>query len=271
MIKLLREYKKHSTYRMHEGLIPYVKKIKDIEETSKYNEFKIPNDSKSLEVLEKISDKLKVAKLKKLKNRKPTYDNMNQGNEAWKIERTKFVTSTASTASRGNKAIETHALRLAVIEKFGLQEELYLESQMSSVELMNRGTKYEPLIRDMINHDLNENFKPIIAKNGLYMSSLDGLNSKRDLILEIKTIKVIDFFKYQTGLESPIDKHREQLVHQQGVTGIKDTILVCYSPILDTYQIHNFRATDSELIELFDTEDSLREKKSYYMEELDCE
>jgi len=268
MIKLLREYKKHSTYKIHKDLIPYVEKLEDIEATAKSNEFKIPNGSKSLEVLERISDKLKVAKLKKIKNRKPTYVNMKQDNEAWKIERTKYVTS---TASRGNKAIEEHALRLAIIEKYGLEEEMYLESQMSSVELMHRGTEFEPLVRDMVNHRLNEDFKPIIAKNGLYMASLDGLNSKRDLILEIKTVKVIDFFKYQVGLESPVDKHREQLIHQQGVTGIKDTILVCYSPIFSEYQIWNFRATDSELIELFDTEQSLREKKSYYMEELACE
>jgi len=142
---------------------------------------------------------------------------------------------------------------------------------MTAVDLMRRGTEFEPLIRDMINNDLNEDFTPIIAKNGLYMSSLDGLNSKRDLILEIKTIKVIDFFKYQVNIESAIDKHREQLVHQQGVTGIKDTILVCYSPILDMYQMFNFRASDDELIELFDIEKNLREKKDYYIEELDNE
>jgi len=268
MIKLLREYKNHSTYRVHKDLIPYVNKIEDVETTSKDSEFKIPNDSKSIGILEKISDKLKVAKLKKLKNRKPAYEDMEQGTDKWKISRLKHVTS---TAPRGNKAIETHALRLAIIEKYGLEEEMYLESEMSSTELMNRGTKYEPLIRDMINHDLKEDFKPIIAKNGLYMASLDGLNSKRDLILEIKTIKVIDFFKYKIGVESPIDKHREQLIHQQGVTGIRNTILVCYSPILDTYQIWNFRATDSEILELFDTENSLREKKNEYIGRLDYE
>jgi len=268
MIKLVREYKNHSTYIVHKDLIPYAEKLEDIEPTSRKNEIKINNNSESIRILENISDKLKIAKLKKLKNRKPTYDNMKQDNEAWKIERTKYVTS---TAPRGGEAIENHALRLAVIGKYGLEEEMYLEAQMSSVELMHRGTEFEPLIRDKINHELNEDFKPIIAKNGLYMSSLDGLNSKRDMILEIKTIKVIDFFKYQTGLESPIDKHRDQLIHQQGVTGIKDTILVCYSPIFNEYQIWNFRATDSELIELFDTEDSLRKKRDYYLEELDCE
>jgi len=268
MIKLLREYKKHSTYRIHKDLIPYAEKLEDIEGTNKENEFKIPNSSKSLEILEKISDRLKKTKLQKIKNLKPTYDNMKQDSEAWKIERTKYVTS---TAPRGGETIENHALRLAVIERYGLEEEMYLETQMSSVELMHRGTEFEPLIRDKINHELNEDFKPIIAKNGLYMSSLDGLNSKKDLILEIKTIKVIDFFKYKIGVESPIDKHRKQLVHQQGVTGIKDTILVCYSPILGEYQTFDFTATDSELIELFDTEENLREKKNYYMEELGCE
>jgi len=268
MIKLLREYKKHSTYKLHKDLIPYVKKLEDIEGTNKENEFKIPNSSKSLDILEKISDRLKKTKLQKIKNLKPTYEDMEQGTDKWKISRLKHVTS---TAPRGNKAIETHALRLAIIEKYGLEEEMYLESEMTSVELMQRGTKYEPLIRDMINHDLNEDFKPIIAKNGLYMSSLDGLNSKRDLILEIKTIKVIDFFKYKIGLESPIDKHKEQLIHQQGVTGIRNTILVCYSPILDEYQTFNFTATDSEILELFDTENSLREKKSEYIGRLDYE
>jgi len=268
MIKLVREYKNHSTYRVHKDLIPYVEKLEDIEATAKSNEVKIPNDSKSIGILKKISDKLKVAKLQRLKSRKPAYVNMKQGNEAWKIERTKYVTS---TASKGTKAIETHALRLAIIEKYGLQEEMYLEDQMTSVELMRRGTEFEPMIRDMINHKVNEDFKPIIAKNGLYMSSLDGLNSKRDTILEIKTIKVIDFFKYQIGVESPIDKHREQLIHQQGVTGIRNTILVCYSPILDEYQTFNFTATDSEILELFDTENSLREKKNEYIGRLDYE
>jgi hypothetical protein len=268
MIKLLREYKNHAIYRVHKDLIPYAERLEDVEGTSKNNEIKIKHDSNSLSILEKISDKLKISKLQNIKTRKPAYDNMSQDSQEWKIERTKYVTS---TAPRGAKAIDSHALRMAIIEKYGLQEEMYLESEMSSIELMRRGTEFEPLVRDMINNDLKEDFKPIIAKNGLYMSSLDGLNSKRTTILEIKTIKVIDFFKYKTGLESPIDKHREQLVHQQGVTGIKDTILVCYSPILDTYQIWNFRASDSELIELFDTEESLREKKEYYLEELDCE
>jgi len=270
MIKLVRQYKNHATYRVHKDLISYAQKLEDVEATNKDNEFKIINDSASINILETISEKIKATKAKEARKRgaKVSYSHMEQGNDKWLIERTKYITS---TAPRGAKAIDEHALRMAIIEKYGLEEELHLESRMAPMELMRRGNEFEPLIRDMINNDLNEDFKPIIAKNGLYMSSLDGLNSKRDLILEIKTIKVIDFFKYQVNIESAIDKHREQLVHQQGVTGIKDTILVCYSPILDMYQMFNFRASDDELVKLFDTEKNLREKKDYYIEELDNE
>jgi len=127
MIKLMRQYKNHALYRVHKDLISYAQKLEDVEATNKDNEFKIINDSASINILETISDRLKVLKFSKVRKRgaKVSYSHMEQGSNKWLIERTKYITS---TASRGEKAIDEHALRMAIIEKYGLEEELYLES-----------------------------------------------------------------------------------------------------------------------------------------------
>jgi len=248
-MELIRENKNDSVYKVSDEVLEYAKKI-DLE-ILKGNQVKIKHDDKdSLRILSDINSKVKEIKMDNIKNKKVTYDTgIEQGSDEWLMNRMHFVTSTASRKT--DASLDEHAFRMAVLDMFPIEEELLLEDKMANIELMERGNRYEPLIRDMVNEQLSEDFTPIIAKKGIFLASLDGLNSTKDTILEIKTVKVIDFIRYKIDNDRAINRYKTQLIHQQGVTGITHTILALYSPIIGELLLIDFNASNDVIITFF--------------------
>jgi len=264
---LVRENKRDSVYRVSDEVLVYAKKMNlDI---IRDNQIKIKHDDKkTLGILLSISNKVKDMKIDNIKNRRVVFDTeTEQGSDEWLMDRMHFVTSTASRKT--DASLDDHAFRLAVLEKFPIEEELLHEDRLTSKELMERGNEYEPLIRNMVNEQLNEDFTPIIAKKGVFLASLDGFNSSKDTILEIKTVKVIDFIRYKIDQDRAIEKYKSQLIQQQGVVGVRHTILALYSPIIDELLLVDFYATDDDIIALFDVENKIIEKKKEYINKLE--
>ena len=198
-------------------------------------------------------------RLAEINSKEPKTIDLEQGTDKWKEERYKFVTSTQSIKTY--ETISDHALRLAVIEKYDIAEELLLEDRMSSVELMKRGNDLEPVVRDYYITSTGVEVLPTVLSKGIFLSSLDGYNKEKGKILEIKIIKALDYYRYKVNPSLLLEKHRTQLEIQQYVTGARDTTLIAYSPLLDEFITLDFTINDSALVKLDDINNTITKEK----------
>ncbi len=113
---------------------------------------------------------------------------------------------------------------------FQLWEEKNEGKQQFVSAAMKRGTEMEPLARKKIEHEMGLKFPPLCVlseKRNWQMASLDGINIKAELSLEIKCPGEKTFQKFIDG-EVP-EMYEWQVQHQLAVTGYELGLLFVFN------------------------------------------
>lgn len=175
-------------------------------------------------------------------------DNIEQGSQEWLSLRKNHITATdASVILDVNPWKNIKNL---------YEEKTSLNFKSFQNEAMKRGVELEPLIRDSFNKERHSDFKPVVLihENQWAMASLDGMNSKGEL-LEIKCNGEKNHQLAVDGIIPPY--YYAQIQHQLWVSGSE----VCY---YHSYLNEGDRITIDVLPDISFIENMIIKEKAFY-------